>query len=298
MCFTKMREENERMGGGLMILMRRDPKVDMAEVRVESEEVLEIEGKCFGLDLNVVLVYFDVQKTQEGRENNDNIREEVERIIEKNDKDGLLVLGDFNGHIKELDGRKTDRNGRMVLDWTNRFDLTLMNGDSKCEGIYTRSRLGIDTAIDMVLMNRRLYETCRGVKIDEDRDVMQISDHNLVSVEFNARTKSGYKFGKKWIMGEYYRKGEDAMKEFGDEIERVWEERDIKTVEDMTLSIVEVAEKVLKKEFRRKVSDEDGWKKIEEPWMNEEIRLAIKERKRINRKRRRCRCKREREVVG
>ena len=296
MCYTKMREgfENERLGGGLMILMRENPKVDMEEVKVKSEEVMIIEGKCFGLDIKVVLVYFDVRRTPEGRENNSKIREVVEKIIEKNNREGLIILGDFNGHIEDLDGRKTDENGKMVLDWTNRFDLTLMNGDNKCVGTFTRSKLGIDTAIDMVLVNRMLYERCREMRIDEEREVMQISDHNLVTVDLKVRLGRGYDFGKKWEKVEYYRKGVDAMKEFGDEVESEWRERDIKTVEEMTMSVFEVAERVLKREFRRYVSEEKGWVKIAEPWMNEEIRLAIKERKRINRKRRRCRCEKER----
>ena len=42
----------------------------------------------------------------------------------------------------------------------------------------------------MVLMNRALYEKCKSMKIDEDKESIEISDHNLISIEFNAREKS------------------------------------------------------------------------------------------------------------
>ena len=52
------------------------------------------------------MAYFDVRKDEEGRENNQGIREEMERLIEGNEKEGVIVLGDFNGHLEELDGKK------------------------------------------------------------------------------------------------------------------------------------------------------------------------------------------------
>ena len=56
----------------------------------------------------------------------------------------------------------------------------------------------------------------------------------------------------------------------------------------MTISMLEVADRTLKKIFRRRISDEGEWKKIESVWMNDEIREAIKERRKINRQVRNC----------
>ena len=36
----------------------------------------------------------------------------------------------------------------------------------------------------MVMVNRALYDKCKGMKIDEEKDVIDISDHNLISIEF------------------------------------------------------------------------------------------------------------------
>ena len=71
----------------------------------------------------------------------------------------------------------------------------------------------------MVLMNRKIYSKCRGMIIDKGREVLQISDHNLVSVELDVRRGRNHSYKKKWIREEYYRKGEDYLKVFGDEVE-------------------------------------------------------------------------------
>ena len=116
----------------------------------------------------------------------------------------------------------------------------------------------------MVLMNRALYEKCKSMKIDEDKESIDISDHNLISIEFNARGKSGHNYNKKkWVEEEYYRKGESALKEFGEEVEKIWSARNIESVEEMTLSMIEAADRTLKKKVRKRVSEEGIWRKIE-----------------------------------
>ena len=294
--YTQMRKENERKGGGLQILMRDCKGVDFEEKKQINEEILEIEGKCFGMEMKVILVYFDARKTEEGRENNMKIKEDIEKMIWSNKKEGLLIVGDFNGHLEELDGRKDDINGKMVREWTNRFDLTLMNGDEKCEGTITREQGNMKTAIDMVLMNRTLYEKCKSMKIDEEKQVLHISDHNLISIEFKARQKCGNSYNKKkWEEVECYRKEDAALTEFGDEVEKEWSNRSIESVEEMTISMLEVADRTLKKIIRRRISGEGEWESMESVWMNDTIREAINERRKINRQRRNCKDPVERE---
>merc|ERR1739842_114186 len=116
-----------------------------------------------------------------------------------------------------------------------------MNGDIKCKGTYTRTLGKQKTAIDMFIMNSTMYEKCNEMNIDEDKEEIDFSDHNLISV--NLKIREGYKnrFKKgEWKVGEYYRKGEEAMKEFGDEIEKIWKKNKIEKVQYMIISMSEV----------------------------------------------------------
>ena len=136
------------------------------------------------------------------------------------------------------------------------------------------------------------------MEIDEDRDVLQISDHNLITVEFDGRRKNNYRFKNSKMEGvNYYRKDRETLESFGDEVERLWRNRDINSIEEMTVSMIEVADVLLKKEYKRKISGEGKWHKVEAPWMNEEIRRGIKERKNINRKRRNCKCDKGKKIL-
>ena len=269
--------------------MRDCKGVDFEEKKQKNEEILVIEGKCFGMEMKVILVYFDVRKDKEGRENNKEIKRNIESMIKNNKKECLMIIGDFNGHLEDLDGRKDDKNGKMVKEWINEYDLMLMNGDEKCEGTFTREQGDNRTAIDMVMMNRALYDKCKGMKIDEEKDVIDISDHNLISIEFKARQKSGNNFNKKkWREEECYKKDDSALKEFGDKIEKEWKSKGVESVEEMTISMLEVADRTLKKIIRKRISNEGTWERIESVWMNDEIREAINERRKINRQMRNC----------
>merc|ERR1712128_200658 len=101
------------------------------------------------MDMKIILVYFDVRKGIEGKEANEKIRKE---------------------------------NGKMIKKWLNKYDLVLMNGDIKCKGTYTRTLGEQKSAIDMVIMNRTMYEKCNEMIIDEDKEKIDFSDHNLISV--------------------------------------------------------------------------------------------------------------------
>ena len=49
----------------------------------------------------------------------------------------ILITGDFNGHMYIRGRQKVNENGKMILDWMDKYNLILLNEDQKCEGTYT-----------------------------------------------------------------------------------------------------------------------------------------------------------------
>ena len=226
-----MRKIEDKKGGGLQIMMKKHKQVSFEKRKSVCKDILEIEGRCFGMRIKIILVYFDSNKGGDGRCRNEVIRKEVESKIKKNESECLLVLGDLNAHSSLLEDKREDVNGKMVKEWIEKFDLTLMNADDKCKGTYTWSARGQRSAIDMVFVNRRLYEACGEMRIDEEKDIIDSSDHCLISLDIKTRENGKNKFRKKrWKTGTYYRKDKDAMKEFGDEVEKRWGEKRIEGV--------------------------------------------------------------------
>lgn len=59
-----------------------------------------------------------------------------------------IIIGNFNAHIEDLD-RKTDRMGRYLLDWADKWGLVILNTTDKCDGKTTWAVWNKQTCIDL-----------------------------------------------------------------------------------------------------------------------------------------------------
>ena len=80
---TKHRKKSEKKGGGLMIGFKEDKKTVMEEIKVESNDILAIEGKIRGCKVRIILVYMDSTKKKQGKDYNKNrkIQKQVEKLF-------------------------------------------------------------------------------------------------------------------------------------------------------------------------------------------------------------------------
>merc|ERR1739840_78220 len=201
-------------------------------------------------------------------------------------KEGMVILGDFNGHLDILEDRKEDENGKMVMEWISTYGLILLNAEEICSGKYTWSRGEQKSAIDFVLVNENMYKRIRKMEIDEEQEVVDYSDHNLITVTMSMEQKKKEFKKNKWRKGKYYRKDGEVMGEYEKGLKERWKDKGEMEIEEICEDMVKEAEIKLKKEFRKKIGTE-GKEEIEEnEWITEEIRRTIKERREINRKKR------------
>ena len=74
-----------------------------------------------------------------------------------------------------------DKNGELIEEWINQLGLHHLNQTNQCEGTYTYGRPGGPrSAIDHLLVNSKLREQYKGMRIDENAEEQDISDHNLI----------------------------------------------------------------------------------------------------------------------
>ena len=67
-----------------------------------------------------------------------------------------------------------------------KLSLQYLNQTDKCVGVYTYGVPGRPrSAIDHVLVNNKLMEHFKGMQIDENREELNINDHNLAKTWFN-----------------------------------------------------------------------------------------------------------------
>ena len=149
----------------------------------------------------MILVYMDVQ--EEAR--NIRIRNRVREVVEQIDVDeNLILLEDFNAHLGFFGPQKLDRNGKVVVDLMEACNLILLNGNDRCEGQITRSIREERSSIGFVLVNRSAYSKFRKMKVDEEKNWFDTSDHCMIRVDFAVEHGKTNKKSENSEIVEYY----------------------------------------------------------------------------------------------
>ncbi|KAL3188226.1 hypothetical protein MRX96_023972 [Rhipicephalus microplus] len=94
------------------------------------------------------------------------------------------ILGDFNGHISELDGY-TDVNGKLLIQLSERLQLEILNNIPCCEGQTTWSARGSATPIDYALASDGLVKVLQRLHIDQEATHSIGSDHNRLRLDLS-----------------------------------------------------------------------------------------------------------------
>ena len=121
---TKHRKRGEKKGGGLAIGHLVDGKIKLEEVRVESSDILIVEGTIHWRRVRIILIYMGCSKEKKGEECevNREIQRKFENLFEVYPEVLLICLGDLNGRLKSLEPQiETDSNGKMVEEWTKKM---------------------------------------------------------------------------------------------------------------------------------------------------------------------------------
>ena len=92
----KMRDLNDKKGGGIMAVMKREDECSMEEVVCQDCAVMRFRIYIGSTKMHVLLVYVDGKVDQRMENSYRTIEREVEKIA---DDESLLVLGDFIGHV-------------------------------------------------------------------------------------------------------------------------------------------------------------------------------------------------------
>ena len=283
--FNVMRKKKDKKGGGIQVLLPNMSEIMLEKKENSNRDMLELEGKIHGMRMKMVVVYFDANKDEGGRSRNRKLRSDIERIMENNKMEGLMIMGDFNGHLKMIDGKDDDENGKMILEWIEKYKLIMLNLEDRCEGIYTRVRGEQKTTIDYVLVNDRVYEDFRHMHIDEEKEIIDGSDHTLITVDLEVQKSMG-KNKTRWKEVIYYSDKEEVIRECVQELGEVWEGDGSVNLQGRIDKILEIAELRMKRKRRIKVEGEMSNIPVENKWMTEEIRRGIKKRQSLNRRKR------------
>ena len=277
--------KTETFGGGLALGYREDANIELEEIGVKSSDILAVEGSINHTKFRIVLCYFGSKKLVKGTDyqKNRNLQKQVEKLMEVDPGTSLLVLGDFNGRLAQLEkGKVTDKNGEMIESWVEQHSMHHLNTLDTCEGVYTFSTSNGKSAIDHMLTNDILFEKHISMYIDEDKAMLNLSDHNLVRAWFQIGNDN-YNVPRKkpvktvtWISRDQV-KIDQCVKDFKTKIGK---KVSFRSCMGKIKTSVEHA-------MRRKMKRKSGGKKKltlkAAPWMDDELITNIKLRSKLSR---------------
>ena len=184
---SRHRGRKYKKGGGLVIGYDTKANIKLEEMQIKNKDILALEDTIRESKFRIILCYFDSTKLLNGIdfERNRTMQREIEKLMEVEIDTSLIVLGDFNGRLSKLEPTiKSDANGNMIDKWTLKYDIHHLNTPDSYQGTYTFQSLNGKSAIDHVLTNKTLLDKHIGMIIDEEKTMLNISDHNLVRVWF------------------------------------------------------------------------------------------------------------------
>ena len=136
---SSMRDMEDKKGGGLSILHTKSDNLETTKLESGHKDILYTTCKASNFQFKLLLVYLATNDQQDS-ERNQRISSHIEKMLQKNGEDPLVFLGDFNGHLGFIGPQETNSNGNRVLDWAEKFNLVILNGDERCKGEITWTR--------------------------------------------------------------------------------------------------------------------------------------------------------------
>ena len=102
------------------------------------------------------------------------------------------------------------------------------------------------SVIDYMLVNNKLYDHYKDVLVHEDKEIFDISDHNLIRANFSISVEQNFQKKGKWEIREYCKKDDQSLTKFTQRMEEKVKERDIKNIVDYDMATKETADEILK----------------------------------------------------
>ena len=187
----------------------------MEEIPSTHPDVLVANVTLGNCSFRMIITYASTNDDNRNKNIYDVIYKNIENL-EINEK--LLILGDLNGHIGILGPQKINKNGKKILDLVEKYNLGILNLDPKCSGEITRQQGDFKSTIDFAICNEEMQKLFLNMFIDDEWEVLKISDHNLISIDFSYKKSSTFCDKNKII--KFNRKSEEHIDNYLSDIQK------------------------------------------------------------------------------
>ena len=161
----------------------------------------------------------------------------------------------------------------------DKCNLVMMNLDhSKTTGEVTWERGIQKSTIDYVLVSFSLYDRVKSMIIDDNHQILKISDHNLICLNIEIKKGKKCKY-QEYETYEYFKMSDDRVKKLIELFRGNLLQIDSENIEKFEDYLKECCSKSLKVNVKRKKHDDN---KIEPEWFNKSIKKEISNKRNLN----------------
>ena len=151
----------------------------------------------------------------------------------------------MNAHTNTIVKDKLNKNGEKVIEWVNKYNLAILNNDPECKGKYTWEARKCKSVIDYAIVNERLYQHFKHMEIDEDKEIIDLSDHMMLKVVLKTYGKN-QDITNPIEKDYYFSLNQEKLKLFNEKLEEKLRENEVENLEKFDEMIEEITEKILK----------------------------------------------------
>ena len=184
--WEQYREMNDKKGGGLAVIgLSHMFKENIEMKESKCKDIMNIEFEINkGKVIKIFIVYIDVKD----KVRNAGIYGQLNKLMEEvGEEEKVVVMGDFNSHIGFIGEQELNYNGRIMLDFIDRWNLIMLNADDRCVGVVTRKQRGEESVLDYILISRTVYDGFGGMVVDENKLKFDLSEDWLLTVDLEMR---------------------------------------------------------------------------------------------------------------
>ena len=257
---NQMREMDDKKGGGISFLSTLNDKYNYVQTKKENNcrDILQIAIKINDFEFFLFIIYVDIK--EESR--NISLYKELDKLANENLDRPILIMGDFNGHVGFLGHQPKNKNGKILLDFIEKWNLTVSNSDPNWIGLYTREQNDNRSVIDYVLMNKEMYQIFNYMHIDEDKLLFDLSDHCLLEVFLLIEQQNNiYSKNNSYMIKEYCKVNDEELLDlYVENVSKILielEKNEQVDIEKFEKVMKDEANRLLKKNIKFKIDNEE-----------------------------------------
>jgi hypothetical protein len=189
------RKKEDKKGGGIAAYWNKSLRVIPWEgLQINKDRLwIKVKNPENNKDQFVCTIYMGQSNKRDALANGElfSLITNESKMLKENGYD-IMILGDFNAHMKKMEKDKkngNNKNGDELEKMVEELEVKIINKSEKCIGKWTWSKNNKKSIVDYVLACDKTKEKIQKMNIDDEGEYNILSDHNLIQIKLEIKAQ-------------------------------------------------------------------------------------------------------------